>query len=154
MRLFKTLFGSGIYLFWIVLAFLYNGGHLESLLHPGETAMVWFAPIGALIGAYGLGGTVKLLGASLSSRKQAALAIPHAKLGRFLSLWIVAAYGTSILAFVLGVVVTMGFVAGEAAKIGEKVASALVAFFWAILIAEGLLRPLKRRIEEEGLAGR
>ncbi len=154
MRLFKTLFGSGIYLFWVVLAFLYNGGHLDSLLHTGETAMVWFAPIGVLIGAYGLGGTVKLLRAALSSRGQAALAIPHAKLERFLSHWIVAIYGTSVLAFVLGVVVTMGFLNCEPAKIGEKVASALVAFFWAILLAEGLLRPLKHRIAEEGLARR
>ena len=154
MRLLKTLFGSGIYLFWIVLGFLFNGGHLDSLCHPGEVAMVCFAPIGVLIGAYGLGGAAKLLWASLSSRGQTALAIPHARLERFLSHWIVAAYFTSVLAFVLGVVVTMGFVAGSPVKIGEKAASALAAFFWAILLAEGLLRPLKRRIEEEGFAGR
>ncbi len=154
MRLLKTLLGSGFYFFWVLFGFTYNGGHFESLLHPGEFIMVLIAPVGALIGAYGSRGAARLIRASFSSRRQAALAIPHAKLEQFLSLWIVAVYTTSILAFVLGMIVTMGFIASELAKIGEKIAAASVAFFWAVLIAEGFLRPLKRRIAEEEVAAR
>ena len=149
MRLLKTLLGTVFYFLLVLLGFMFNGGHLESLLHPGEMFMVLFAVPAVLAGAYGFSGATKLLRASLSSRRQATLAIPSAKLERFLSHWIVAVYATAFLAFFLGLIVTMGFVAGPSVKVGEKVASAMAAFFWAILVAEGFLRPLKRRIGEE-----
>jgi chemotaxis protein MotA len=62
--------------------------------------------------------------------------------------------GFGIVAAVLGVVVTMGKIGGEAAEIGHSVAAALVGTFLGILIAYGMLAPLSRamslRLSSEG----
>lgn len=55
--------------------------------------------------------------------------------------------GFGIVAAVLGVVVTMGSIAGAAAEIGEKVAAALVGTFLGILLAYGVLSPLSQACE-------
>ncbi len=55
--------------------------------------------------------------------------------------------GVGIVAAVLGIVVTMGFIAGEKAKIGEKVASALVGTFLGLLISYGFMQPMILRLE-------
>ncbi len=50
--------------------------------------------------------------------------------------------GFGIVAAVLGVIITMGSIGGEAAEIGQKVAAALVGTFLGILLAYGLLSPI------------
>ncbi|MDE1171516.1 MAG: MotA/TolQ/ExbB proton channel family protein [Verrucomicrobium sp.] len=55
--------------------------------------------------------------------------------------------GVGIVAAVLGIVVTMGFIAGEKAKIGEKVAAALVGTFLGLLISYGLFQPMILKLE-------
>lgn len=55
--------------------------------------------------------------------------------------------GFGIVAAVLGVVVTMGSIAGAAAEIGAKVAAALVGTFLGILLAYGVLSPLSQACE-------
>jgi len=52
--------------------------------------------------------------------------------------------GFGIVAAVLGVIVTMGKIGGEAAAIGESVAAALVGTFMGILMAYGIFAPLSR----------
>ncbi len=54
--------------------------------------------------------------------------------------------GFGIVAAVLGVIITMGSIGGEAAVIGQKVAAALVGTFLGILLAYGLLSPLAAAI--------
>ena len=62
--------------------------------------------------------------------------------------------GFGIVAAVLGVIITMGKIGGEAAAIGESVAAALVGTFLGILLAYGIFAPLARamtlRLEGEG----
>lgn len=62
--------------------------------------------------------------------------------------------GLGIVAAVMGVVVTMGFLDQEAAVIGHKVAAALVGTFLGILLSYGLVQPLASNlthlIREEG----
>ncbi len=62
--------------------------------------------------------------------------------------------GFGIVAAVLGVIVTMGKIGGEAAAIGESVAAALVGTFMGILMAYGIFAPLSRamgiRLASEG----
>ncbi len=55
--------------------------------------------------------------------------------------------GVGIVAAVLGIVVTMGFIAGEKAKIGEKVAAALVGTFLGLLLSYGLMQPMILKLE-------
>ncbi len=55
--------------------------------------------------------------------------------------------GFGIVAAVLGVIITMGKIGGEAAAIGESVAAALVGTFMGILIAYGILSPLSKAME-------
>ena len=55
--------------------------------------------------------------------------------------------GFGIVAAVLGVIITMGKIGGEAAAIGESVAAALVGTFLGILLAYGIFAPLSRAIE-------
>jgi len=55
--------------------------------------------------------------------------------------------GFGIVAAVLGVIITMGSIGGEAAEIGNKVAAALVGTFLGILLAYGLLNPLAKAME-------
>lgn len=55
--------------------------------------------------------------------------------------------GFGIVAAVLGVVITMGSIGGEASAIGEKVAAALVGTFLGILLSYGIIGPLGTAIE-------
>jgi chemotaxis protein MotA len=62
--------------------------------------------------------------------------------------------GFGIVAAVLGVIITMGKIGGEAAAIGESVAAALVGTFMGILLAYGIFAPISRamtlRLDAEG----
>jgi chemotaxis protein MotA len=62
--------------------------------------------------------------------------------------------GFGIVAAVLGVIITMGKIGGEAAEIGHSVAAALVGTFLGILLAYGVFAPLARamqlRLKSEG----
>lgn len=62
--------------------------------------------------------------------------------------------GFGIVAAVLGVIITMGKIGGEAAEIGHSVAAALVGTFLGILLAYGIFAPVARammlRLESEG----
>lgn len=62
--------------------------------------------------------------------------------------------GFGIVAAVLGVIITMGKIDGEASAIGESVAAALVGTFLGILLAYGVFAPLARamsmRLASEG----
>ncbi|MEJ5171538.1 MAG: flagellar motor stator protein MotA [Fimbriimonadales bacterium] len=55
--------------------------------------------------------------------------------------------GFGIVAAVLGVIITMGKIGGEAALIGQSVAAALVGTFLGILLAYGVFLPLARAIQ-------
>jgi chemotaxis protein MotA len=55
--------------------------------------------------------------------------------------------GFGIVAAVLGVVITMGSIGGEASAVGEKVAAALVGTFLGILLSYGVLGPLATAVE-------
>lgn len=55
--------------------------------------------------------------------------------------------GFGIVAAVLGVIITMGKIGGDAAAIGESVAAALVGTFLGILLAYGIFAPMARAIE-------
>lgn len=52
-----------------------------------------------------------------------------------------------IVAAVLGIVITMSYIAGEKALIGEKVAHALVGTFLGLLVSYGYMQPLIAKIE-------
>ncbi len=55
--------------------------------------------------------------------------------------------GFGIVAAVLGVIITMGKIGGEAAAIGESVAAALVGTFLGILLAYGIFSPISKAME-------
>ena len=62
--------------------------------------------------------------------------------------------GFGIVAAVLGVIITMGKIGGEASEIGHSVAAALVGTFLGILLAYGVFAPIARamqlRLKSEG----
>jgi chemotaxis protein MotA len=55
--------------------------------------------------------------------------------------------GFGIVAAVLGVIITMGKIGGEASEIGHSVAAALVGTFLGILFAYGIFAPMSKAIE-------
>jgi chemotaxis protein MotA len=55
--------------------------------------------------------------------------------------------GFGIVAAVLGVIITMGKIGGEAALIGQSVAAALVGTFLGILMAYGVFLPIARAMQ-------
>lgn len=57
--------------------------------------------------------------------------------------------GFGIVAAVLGVVITMGSIAGAASEVGAKVAAALVGTFLGILLAYGIFSPLAQSCEAQ-----
>jgi chemotaxis protein MotA len=57
-----------------------------------------------------------------------------------------------IVAAVLGVVITMGCIGGEASEIGHKVGAALVGTFLGILLAYGVFQPLAKALEMQAKA--
>jgi chemotaxis protein MotA len=54
--------------------------------------------------------------------------------------------GFGIVAAVLGVIITMGKIGGEAAEVGKSVAAALVGTFLGILLAYGVFAPMARAV--------
>jgi chemotaxis protein MotA len=60
--------------------------------------------------------------------------------------------GFGIVAAVLGVIITMGSIGGEASVIGEKVAAALVGTFLGILLSYGVIGPLATALESRNRA--
>lgn len=60
--------------------------------------------------------------------------------------------GFGIVAAVLGIVITMGSIAGPVEQIGEKVAAALVGTFLGIFISYGFMNPLAVNLEFINLA--
>jgi chemotaxis protein MotA len=60
--------------------------------------------------------------------------------------------GFGIVAAVLGIIVTMGAIAGPPEQIGEKVAAALVGTFLGILLSYGFAHPLASNMEFIGIA--
>jgi chemotaxis protein MotA len=58
--------------------------------------------------------------------------------------------GFGIVAAVLGIVITMGSIAGPIERIGEHVAAALVGTFLGVLIAYGFVNPLAVNLEFNG----
>jgi chemotaxis protein MotA len=55
--------------------------------------------------------------------------------------------GVGIVAAVLGIIITMSYIAGEKALIGEKVAHALVGTFLGLLLSYGFIQPMIAKIE-------
>jgi chemotaxis protein MotA len=55
--------------------------------------------------------------------------------------------GFGIVAAVLGVIITMGKIGGEAAEVGHSVAAALVGTFLGILMAYGVFGPIARALQ-------
>ncbi len=55
--------------------------------------------------------------------------------------------GFGIVAAVLGIIVTMGKIGGEAAEIGHSVAAALVGTFLGILLSYGIFAPVARALQ-------
>ena len=151
MRLLRVLPGFGLYVVLAVLAFVYIGGHVESLLHPGELFAVIFLPLAPLVGAYGIGGTGQRFLSLFSERRRIAYRFTPEALGRAISFRIAATYGAALLATVFEIVRASGFlgVADGKAVGGEIIASGLVAFFWAALLCEGLFRPMQCRLLTE-----
>lgn len=60
--------------------------------------------------------------------------------------------GFGIVAAVLGIVITMGSIAGPVEEIGEKVGAALVGTFLGILLSYGFMNPLAGRMDALGQA--
>ena len=62
--------------------------------------------------------------------------------------------GFGIVAAVLGIIITMGKIGGEAAEIGESVGASLVGTFLGIFLAYGIFAPISKamgiRLESEG----
>lgn len=84
----------------------------------------------------------EILDIDLDKHHHEQMQVPHA-----ISIVGDAMPGFGIVAAVLGVIITMGSIGGEAAEIGNKVAAALVGTFLGILLCYGVLQPLAKAIE-------
>lgn len=84
----------------------------------------------------------EILDLDLEQQHEEAMAVPAAltRVGD-------AMPGFGIVAAVLGVIITMGSIGGEASEIGEKVAAALVGTFVGILLAYGVIGPIATAME-------
>ena len=86
----------------------------------------------------------EVLEADLEAHHEAAMIIPNA-----ITTSGDAMPGFGIVAAVLGVVITMGSIGGEASVIGHKVGAALVGTFLGILLAYGVFAPLAKAVETQ-----
>jgi chemotaxis protein MotA len=84
----------------------------------------------------------EILDMDLEQHHEEVMAVPHAltRVGD-------AMPGFGIVAAVLGVIITMGSIGGEASEIGAKVAAALVGTFVGILLSYGVIGPIAIAIE-------
>jgi len=156
MRLLRVLPGFVLYVIGACLAFVYLGGHLESLLNPAPLFAVLVLPLAALVGAYGAGGTWRRFRSLLSEEERRRHGFTPGEIGRAVALRIAATYGAAALTTVFEVVRSSRFLieassplSERVAVVGEVIASGLGAFFWAALLCEGLFRPLRHRLDAE-----
>jgi len=84
----------------------------------------------------------EILDVDLEKHHHEAMQIPHA-----VSTVGDAMPGFGIVAAVLGVIITMGNIGGEASEIGKSVAAALVGTFLGILLAYGVFGPIAKAME-------
>lgn len=89
----------------------------------------------------------EILDIDLEKHHEAQMHIPHA-----VTAVSDAMPGFGIVAAVLGVIITMGHIGGEASEIGKSVAAALVGTFLGILLAYGVLGPIAKAMENRILA--
>ena len=84
----------------------------------------------------------EILDVDLEKHHHEAMQVPHAvtTVGD-------AMPGFGIVAAVLGVIITMGNIGGEASEIGKSVAAALVGTFLGILLAYGIFGPIAKAME-------
>jgi chemotaxis protein MotA len=100
-----------------------------------------------LSGAVDIHALAEILEADIEQHQEEALTPSHV-----LTTVADAMPGFGIVAAVLGVIVTMGSIAGAASEIGEKVAAALVGTFVGILLAYGVYAPLAKGCENSAKA--
>lgn len=84
----------------------------------------------------------EILDLDLEQHYENAMEVPHA-LDRIAD----AMPGFGIVAAVLGVVITMGHIGGDAHEIGRSIAAALVGTFLGVFLAYGVFQPLAQAIE-------
>ncbi|MDQ6612417.1 MAG: flagellar motor stator protein MotA [Gemmatimonadota bacterium] len=89
----------------------------------------------------------EILDIDLEKHHHAQMHVPHA-----VSAVSDAMPGFGIVAAVLGVIITMGHIGGEASEIGKSVAAALVGTFLGILLAYGVLGPIAKSMENRIIA--
>jgi chemotaxis protein MotA len=111
-------------------------GNHHALMFLSDTMKV------ILTGAVEAHDLAEVLEADLETHHEAAMVIPGA-----ITTTGDAMPGFGIVAAVLGVVITMGSIGGEASVIGHKVAAALVGTFLGILLAYGVFAPLAKAVE-------
>jgi flagellar motor component MotA len=54
--------GVGSAVFFCFTGFLFNGGHLADLIHPGEMVIVLFIPLGLIAASFGFSGLLECIG--------------------------------------------------------------------------------------------
>ncbi len=157
MRFLRVLPGFGLYGLCAYLAFAYIGGHWESLLSPAQIFATLVLPISVLIGAYGVGGTWRRFRSLLSEEQRVRHGFTPGEIGRAVDLHIATTYGAAALVTVFQVIRASrlliyhsGIGSSEGIPVaGEIIAVGIGTFFWAVLLCEGLFRPLRHRLDSE-----
>jgi flagellar motor component MotA len=143
----STIIGAALFIQALVGGFMLAGGKPLALVVPAEIVIVFLAPLGAVVVAYGLDGVwhtlkcLKFLFYTPTQTELAAIGIP------VLKALIIATYAVSVAGFLLGCMITAAYLDNPIVEIGHHIAASMTGFIWAIIFCEGLYRPLKHRLE-------
>lgn len=142
------LFGLGTVGCWVL-----GGGHASFLIHIAPLLGIIVGSLGSSTLAFGLGTVLEAVSAiRLFFFASPSFQPSHKSLAvvRFL---LVSVYMLGGLFSLFWLIMTLAAIAGPLEKIGERLAVAICSLIYAVLISEGLLRPLRNRLETSLLAG-
>jgi hypothetical protein len=147
MRAVFSIIGSSLFLLGPFVCYGVAGGHASVLWRPVPIIGIIVASLGSSILTFGCGDVWESLlsvrylfrtpSGRVSTRKSLAVV-------RFL---IISFYAVGSLFLLLHLLITRAVIAGPLEQIGKYVAVSVLSLVYPILISEGLLRPLKYRLE-------
>jgi flagellar motor component MotA len=147
MRTLSTVAGLFLFLLGLIGSFVIAGGSIFLLLQMSAIFALIFAPLGAVIMAYGFERVLRTIGAvrflfrDTFSGKSASDCIP------VLKTWIRAVYATSFVFFVMAIMIILAHTDASMEELCWHFCGSLVVFIIAFLFCEGILRPLKNRLK-------
>ena len=136
------LFGLGTLGCWVL-----GGGHASFLVHVAPLLGIGVGSLGSSLLAFGFETVLEAVSATRLFFVASPSFQPSHKSLAVVRFLLVSVYMLGGLFSLFWLIMTLAAIVGPLEMIGERLAVAICSLIYAVLISEGLLRPLKNRLE-------